>query len=192
MRNFFFWIIFIGIQFLGVGQIVEPSKLPQTVTCDFPNAPLRQSPDPSSEVIGKIPRYTILNVTDYFETYLKVTYNSLEGYISYLFLKGYSPEFGTYLEYAKSLDALDLKNKLEEKENIRLQDLTKRFGEWASKRIIQKKIWVGMNEEMPLESWGKPESINRTVTLNIVSLQYVYPNYKYVYVENGKVTAWQD
>jgi hypothetical protein len=162
------------------------------VTCDFPNAPLRISPDPSTETIGKIPRYASLNVTGFQETYLKVKFDTLEGYISYLFVKGYTPEFRLYFDYAKSLDDKEIKEKLQAKDKKRLDELIEKYGKWASERIVEEKIWIGMTEEMLLESLGRPNDINRTVTSNSVSKQYVYPNYRYVYVVNGKVTAFQD
>lgn len=48
---------------------------------------------------------------------------------------------------------------------------------------------VGMTrEQVRASSWGEPKSINRTETENGVVEQWVYPAYRFVYVENGKVT----
>ncbi|PSL41166.1 hypothetical protein B0H99_103302 [Planomicrobium soli] len=52
---------------------------------------------------------------------------------------------------------------------------------------------IGMTtEEVENSSWGKPQSVNRTVTANSVSEQWVYPNYKYLYFENEILTSFQD
>ena len=51
---------------------------------------------------------------------------------------------------------------------------------------------IGMTKEEVLNSsWGRPESINRTITDSGVSEQWVYYN-RYVYIENGVVTSIQD
>ena len=70
--------------------------------------------------------------------------------------------------------------------------LTKKYGSSAAARILEGKIWIGMTEQMLLESWGKPEDINSTVTRYGTSKQFVYGLGRYVYVENGKVDAWQN
>lgn len=48
-----------------------------------------------------------------------------------------------------------------------------------------------MSEKDLLISCGSPNEINRTVTANGSSEQWVYSNI-YVYVENGEVTSFQD
>lgn len=86
-----------------------------------------------------------------------------------------------------------LKRKAEKKqqEQKRLAKLLKVFSEWETKLILEKKIALGMSEKALIESWGKPEDINTSVGSWGVHKQYVYDS-QYVYVENGKVTAWQD
>ena len=70
--------------------------------------------------------------------------------------------------------------------------LTKKYGSSVATRILEGKIWIGMTEQMLLESWGQPEDINTTVTRYSSRKQYVYGSGRYVYVENGKVDAWQN
>jgi hypothetical protein len=41
-------------------------------------------------------------------------------------------------------------------------------------------------------TWGSPEKINRTTTANKVSEQWVYSGYRYIYFDDGIVTAIQD
>jgi hypothetical protein len=52
-------------------------------------------------------------------------------------------------------------------------------------------VHIGMSEMDLLISCGSPMEINRTVTANGSSEQWVYPDI-YVYVENGEVTSFQD
>lgn len=56
--------------------------------------------------------------------------------------------------------------------------------------VINKKIKVGLPEELLLLSWGKPKNINETVYEYGSRKQYVYSN-DYIYVEDGKITSWQ-
>lgn len=70
--------------------------------------------------------------------------------------------------------------------------MIKKYGESNGKKIAFGNVWIGMTEEMLLDSWGHPLETNRTALSGIIKKQFIYPNYRYVYVENGKVTAWQD
>lgn len=60
------------------------------------------------------------------------------------------------------------------------------------KFAIEKKVVIGMPEELLFLSWKVPKSSNRTVTSIGSSIQYVYEGSVYVYVTNGFVTAFQD
>lgn len=52
---------------------------------------------------------------------------------------------------------------------------------------------IGMTSDQVLNStWGKPDDINRTITQYSISEQWVYDYYRYIYLENGIVTAIQD
>jgi hypothetical protein len=52
---------------------------------------------------------------------------------------------------------------------------------------------IGMTkEEVRNSRWGEPEEINKTTTANIVYEQWVYPNYKYLYFEDGILTTIQE
>lgn len=58
--------------------------------------------------------------------------------------------------------------------------------------IFKCHIWIGMTEEMILDSMGKPEDKNRTVGSWGVHEQWIYNGDTYLYIENGKLTSWQD
>ena len=57
-------------------------------------------------------------------------------------------------------------------------------------------VYIGMTEDQLWRSmWGKPTSINRTVTANNIREQWVYRGGKqegYIYLTNGVVTAIQE
>lgn len=56
--------------------------------------------------------------------------------------------------------------------------------------LIKENPTIGMNKsEVKATKWGSPEEINKTTYEWGTTEQWVYPNYKYVYFENGIVTA---
>jgi hypothetical protein len=62
----------------------------------------------------------------------------------------------------------------------------------SDRKLIQaKQMQVGMSEAALQCSWGQPEDVNRTVTSTAEHKQYVYGS-RYVYVDNGVVTGFQD
>lgn len=62
--------------------------------------------------------------------------------------------------------------------------------------VSDREVFVGMSAADALESWGAPTTINRSHRASGVKEQWVYrePERKtrYIYVENGQVTAIQD
>ncbi|OMD43025.1 hypothetical protein [Paenibacillus odorifer] len=53
--------------------------------------------------------------------------------------------------------------------------------------------YIGMSEEKLLQTlWGKPKEINKTETKDGISEQWVYESNRYVYLDNGVVTAIQE
>lgn len=63
--------------------------------------------------------------------------------------------------------------------------LYEKYGDYVV-TALGRKVRVGMPLELLLISWGKPEEINRS---SYGPDQYVYGG-QYVYVEDGKITAW--
>jgi len=51
---------------------------------------------------------------------------------------------------------------------------------------------IGMNSCSVIAALGHPERVNRTTTSSGTREQLVYGDRKYVYLDNGVVTAWQD
>lgn len=88
------------------------------------------------------------------------------------------------------------KEKIEEEERKisvekRKNELIKKYGATVGLKISEERIWIGMTKEMLIESWGRPNDINRTVGNWGVHEQCIYTS-AYVYIENGIVTSWQD
>lgn len=59
-------------------------------------------------------------------------------------------------------------------------------------KIEAKNPTIGMTtEEAENSSWGKPESINNTTTAYSVREQWVYPNFNYLYFQDGILISFQ-
>lgn len=66
-------------------------------------------------------------------------------------------------------------------------------GSSPAQTISRESPSIGMTaEEVRNSTWGKPEDINRTTTAYGVHEQWVYSNYRYIYFDNGIVTAIQE
>jgi len=57
--------------------------------------------------------------------------------------------------------------------------------------VMAHKIWIGMTAAMVREAWGLPERINRTITIDGTSDEWVYGR-ACVQIERGRVRAIQD
>lgn len=62
-------------------------------------------------------------------------------------------------------------------------------------KVIKGEVWIGMTKEMAILSWGKPDYINKTITVNVLSEQWVYEygdnKMNFLYFKNDKLIAIQ-
>lgn len=124
------------------------------------------------------------------------TLYDIQPYISLKILRDYIQATGDstlYKEYLIKLAQMEFQKKISnekhQKENFEI--LVNKYGKTYAKLILENKIRIGMTKEMVIESWGKPDHINRTVTSSVVHEQWVYKD-NYLYFDNGTLTAWQD
>lgn len=80
----------------------------------------------------------------------------------------------------------------EKKRNQRREAIINRYGLVNGEAILNHKVKIGWTKSMCIASWGKPYDINRTTTTYGSHEQYVYSLKKYLYFENGILTAIQD
>lgn len=53
-------------------------------------------------------------------------------------------------------------------------------------------VRIGMTEkEVLMSSWGRPESVNRSIYPSHIREQWVYPGFQYLYFDNGVLTSIQ-
>lgn len=88
---------------------------------------------------------------------------------------------------------LELNKINKEKRRVeRLNKYVKKYGDEYGKIVANYKVRIGMTKEMCEDSWGKPESINRTTNTYGTSEQWVYGGGNYLYFDNGKLTSIQN
>lgn len=73
-----------------------------------------------------------------------------------------------------------------------LAELNKKYGSNDAELIRQGIVHLGFTKEMCIDAWGHPEDINRTITYNTTREQWVYSSSRYLYFENGRLTAIQN
>jgi len=141
-----------------------------------------EKPDIKSNIITTLPFKDSVLVLDRYEktNLLKIKYKDVYGYI-------------TYNSFIKSDNLLAVYDRT--KAN-RLDFLTDKFGRENAFGILNKKYWIGMSENMALESLGKPEEINRSSGSWGIHEQWVYKmiNNKnlYLYFENRILKSFQN
>lgn len=85
-----------------------------------------------------------------------------------------------------------LRKKAQEDINKRRPVYVKKYGPVNGEKVAKGLIWIGMTEDMLIDSWGLPDDINTTVTRYGSRKQYVYGLGQYVYVVDGIVDSWQN
>jgi len=189
-----FWILilFFSTHFLLLAQEQEKPSVPKFLLSKDTN-PIKEKPDNSSKNLTIAIKGSKIEVIEILDEFIHCKYNGFEGYamksrVSQVDLEGVKE----YFDYVEKIESdLRLKANKEESDK-RLKYLIEKFGEQDGRRVSYKSIWIGMTEEMLLESWGQPKDINTTVTNHGTRKQFVYGLGRYVYVENGKVDAWQN
>jgi len=148
---------------------------------------LRDKPSSNGNVIVELEENDEVFIYDWFQkSFVKASYEGKVGYISYGSLK-------------ENQFVRQIKSEIKEKEiqkiqenNPKLARLIKEYGESTAKRLIDGEIWIGMSDEMAREALGRTNDINRTTTSYSVREQWVYPNGKYLYFEDGVLDSWQE
>ncbi len=145
--------------------------------------------DDLTSVIIIIPADSVVDVLDSDSTYFHVFYNDTEGYIfkSDAVLDKLPPSTSQPTVQAQP----------EVKENNPVRN-SRRTGSHISKinmaqmwhaKIIEGKIWKGMNAEMVSDSWGTAGKINRIISGNIIKEEWIFKN-TWLYFENNILLEW--
>ena len=118
-------------------------------------------------------------------TYLFAEYQGKHGYIVPATLR----EVPIEIQKIKRERESAKKTKLSGEEK---KKLIEKWGEVVARRVSAGQIWIGMTDQMARESIGSPKSKNKSTYSFGVHEQWIYPNNKYLYFENGVLKSWQD
>lgn len=135
-------------------------------------AKIKNKPSLLGDVIGYIDKEKIVQVYDYYDTYWLIKKDSIMGYTNELYLN-------------INIEMKKMKRKHDKNE------IKKKYGEDIANKIYNRRILIGMTEEMAKLSIGKPLEVNKSTGSWGEHEQWVYED-RYLYFENGKLTSWQD
>ena len=148
--------------------------------------------DTDNEEINKEINNYITNIKEKAYTSLK---NKIEKYLNE---KNYIDGYRNISSYEKIIKSSEDSELIKLYEKIEKEKEEKEEKEAAEREATKKKIKkqqgvrIGMSKQDVLDSsWGKPTKINKSVYSWGTTEQWVYPNYNYLYFENGKLTSIQ-
>lgn len=178
---------------LKLGQAQEIPPVPKFLLVNFRVNPIKEKPDLESKTLILAPQNSKIEVIEIMDEFIHCRYNGFEGFamksrVSKTDLDGVKE----YFDYVENLKQEERIRGYQKENEERLKYLTEKFGEVAAQKVLRKYVWIGMTEEMLIESWGTPIEVNRTITANRVNKQFIYSNSRYVYTDDGIVTAIQD
>ncbi|MGQ9621791.1 MAG: hypothetical protein ACUVTX_12575 [Bacteroidales bacterium] len=145
------------------------------------------SKDDLTSVIVVLPAGTTVTVTGSDEDYYRIRFENDEGYI----LKRHAELEMTPEENlaAKKKPVVQKKEEEPAREMTRFEYLEKKYGTRLAAQINAGKIWKGMTSQMVLDSWGKPQKINRSITGSYAREEWIYRN-TWLFIENNTLIDW--
>jgi hypothetical protein len=144
--------------------------------------------DDLTSVIMIIPSDTVVDVIGSDSTYLHVIFEDNEGYIfrRHAILNESEPVSAPVVQKQETVQ----EQQEETPQQVsRFTYLENKYGTNMAARLISGKIWKGMSSEMVRDSWGKPQTINRTISGNTIEEEWFYKN-TWLYIENDILTDW--
>lgn len=132
--------------------------------------------------------YEVVNPNNFFQTIFDDKYNldDSKDHIKVTFP-------AAVIKYYINENGQLTKERIHKNPNENTVQTFKKINESTALPAGIKEPQIGMTaEEVKKSTWGEPEKINKTTTKYGVSEQWVYYGYKYIYLENGIVTAIQE
>jgi len=140
-----------------------------------------------TSVILVIPSGTVVNVIGSDSTYFHVKYGEDEGYIyrkdATLIADSVLPEKKVTQQQPEN----NVQSRVQQVD--RRTYLENKYGTSMAEKMNSGKIWKGMTAEMVLDSWGKPQKVNRTINTDLVREEWIYKN-SWLFIENNSLVDW--
>jgi len=90
------------------------------------------------------------------------------------------------------IDEIDLLLGQEFNAEEMLEAMIEKYGKKKGPMIADGRVWVGVSPEMALDSWGNPDSKKKSEGSWGVNETWYYPDGKYIFFENGRLSKWKD
>lgn len=169
------------------------------------NGKLKDKPDVLGDIVLELEEETPIQILDLINSYYQICIGDNCGYMSEIWVKSNSNlrDFNKLIEQreiSKKEEELKEKKEIQKKvserkrvENKKVDDkMLQKYGKTKFDKMKDGYFWIGMNKEMLIFSIGNPNDINKTVGTWGTHEQWVYNNGLYIYLENGKVTSYQN
>jgi hypothetical protein len=134
--------------------------------------------------------------SDYITTgYIEVRLKNNDDLKLFVYQSYFPKEKQEFFKELRNIELAKQKAKQEKEISERRNKLTIKYGKEVADKIIDRQVWVGMTEEMLIESRGKPYKFKETITNKVISKKYIYEYatyscggyiYESVHLENGK------
>jgi len=149
-----------------------------------------------ASVIVILPAGSVVDILDIDSTYLYVSYEDYEGYISRKHAMAGNvtavPDRTTnqYNNVQRHQPQSTIPSSAEKSQITRKTYLENKYGYDIASELLKMKIWKGMTADMVMDSWGNPREINRVISGNDIKEEWLY-NTSLLYIENDVLVNWQ-
>jgi hypothetical protein len=149
--------------------------------------------DDLTAVIMVIPKGSGVEVIGSDSTYFHVLFEENDGYILRRHAQLEEPADVSKPPVQTTEPVIQEQQPVQQEQPVQQQSrfsyLEDKYGSGMAARLIEGKIWKGMNSEMIQDSWGKPQKINRVISGNVVKEEWIYRN-TWLYLEDDKLVEW--
>lgn len=74
----------------------------------------------------------------------------------------------------------------------RREAMIRKYGKKKGPMIAEGRVWIGLSQDMAKDSWGEPESRKKSEGSWGMNETWYYPEGKYIFFENGRLSKWKD
>lgn len=74
----------------------------------------------------------------------------------------------------------------------KLEAMISKYGKNKGKLIANGKVWVSISAEMALDSWGKPEKIQKSEVSSGLAEKWSYSDGRYLFFKNKRLESWNE
>ena len=195
MKKLISSILFLIIVIVAQAQTNKTAPQESNVTATLTTSTrLFGEKDDLTNVIQIVPSGSSVTVLDSDSTYLHVVFEQNEGYI---FKRHAVIDQAPEKPAIEALQQQDVQQNQpaqqsqpgQEQQDSRFTFLENKYGTNLAAKLMEGKIWKGMDAEMVKDSWGRAEKINRVIRGNVTKEEWIFKN-TWLYFENNQLVEW--